>query len=254
MSNIGPWLGASFTHMKENWQGHMVPSLIVFGVSFFGSIVLMTLLGVFVTVLAVGLGAISEDLGGLGAMLGLGIGTPVLLIGLIAVMTPLLIGYNRICLRMMRNEPYEISEIFATDGVMAAVVANLIAGVATSIAAMFCYFPALIVGVLFMFSTPLIADRKATSGMDAIRQSVALARQDLMGLMLYWFAAIFIAMAVAYIPLVGAMLTMPLITTFILTAYISLSDEGEQPHKALDGAPELVERDLANPYTSPRQV
>lgn len=254
MSNIGPWLGASFTHMKENWQGHVVPSLIVFGVSFVGSMVMMAVLGAFVVVLSLVGGAISEDLGALGAMVGLGVGTPLLLVGLIAVMTPLLIGYNRICLRLMRNEPYEVSEIFATDGVMAAVVANLIAGVATSIAALFCYFPALIVGVLFMFSTPLIADRKATSGIDAIRQSVALARKDLLGLMLYWFAAIFIAMVVAYIPLVGAMLTMPLITTFILTAYVGLSDEGEQPHKELEGSPELVERDLANPYTSPRQV
>ena len=36
---LGEWLGAAFSEFKANWQQHMIPSLIVFGVSFVGKLI-----------------------------------------------------------------------------------------------------------------------------------------------------------------------------------------------------------------------
>jgi len=253
---LGEWLGAAFTEFKANWQEHMIPSLIVFGVSFVGSFVMMGILGAFVAVLVIGGSMLGEDFAAAGAILGYGIGLPLFIVGMIAIFTPVMVGYNRVVLRVMRGQSYEISEMFALDGVVSAVVANVVAGVVVSAAAMACYFPAIPVGALFLFTTPLIADRKVSGGLDAVKQSVALARKNFWGLMGYWLVAVLIGMAVAYIPIIGAFLSMPLLTTFILTAYLKLSGEdvGEQPMKALEGSSELVEKDLANPYASPREV
>lgn len=251
---LGEWLGAAFTEFKTNWQEHLIPSLIVFGITFVGTFLMMGLLGAFVVVLMLLGSLLGEDVAAIGAILGYGIGLPLFFVGLIAVFTPLMVGYNRVVLRVMRGDTYEIGEMFALDGLGSALVANVVAGVVVSAAAMACYFPALPVGCLFMFTTPLIADRKVSGGIDAIKQSVALARKNLWGLMGYWLVAILIGMAVAYIPVIGAFLSMPLITTFILTAYLKLSEDGEQPVPALEGTPEMVEKDLANPYASPREV
>lgn len=253
---VGEWLGDALTEFKTNWQEHLIPSLVVTGVSFVGSFVMMGVLGAFAAVLMIVGSMLGDEFAAAGVILGYGIGLPLFFVGMIALFTPLMLGYNRVILRVMRGDSYEVSEMFALDGVVSAVVANVVAGVVVSATAMACYFPAIPVGALFLFTTPLIADRKVNGGLDAVKQSVALARKNLWGLMGYWLVAILIGMVVAYIPFIGAFLSMPLLTTFILTAYLKLSGEdvGEQPVKALEGPPELVEKDRANPYAAPREV
>jgi len=259
MQNLGPWLGAAFEDFKNNWAGHIGPCVLFFALSFgitFGAILL---LGLFMAVLILGMNALAEagaipmDIAGLVMSLGYIGSFSVMFLGIMLFTTPLQVGYQRVVLRMMRGEPYRLTEIYAIDGLKSALVANILVGCICSIGMMFCYFPGLIAAAFFMFTTPLIADRKVSGGIDAMQQSVALARKDTTGLLAYWFVSFFICMAIAYIPIVGMFIFFPLMTTFILTAYLKLSEEGEQP-ELLEGSPELVEKDLANPYASPRQI
>ena len=254
MKNLGPWLGLAFDEFKRNWKEHLIPSMVMFGITLVLVFGLMAI-GVVAAAVLILLGsAISEDVAAVVAIACYALGLPLSIVLMVAVMTPLMVGYYRIVLRVMRGEPYELSEMFALDGLGKAVVGNLVGAFATGVAAMFCYLPALPVSVLFFFTLPLIADNKADSGMDAVRKSIALARQDFMGLLVYWVVALMIGMVVAYIPFVGAFVSMPLFSIFILTPYLALTrGEGEQPAQ-LEEAPVSVEKDLANPYSSPRRV
>lgn len=254
MKNLGPWLGLAFDEFKRNWKEHLIPSMVMFVISMVLVFGLMTIGIIVAAVLIMLASLISEDVAAIVAVFCYALGLPLSIFGMVAVMTPLMVGYYRVVLRVMRGQPYEMSEMFALEGVGKAIVANVVGATATGLAAMACYLPALPVSVLFFFTLPLIADNKADSGMDAVRKSIALARQDFWGLLAYWFVALMIGMVVAYIPFVGAFISMPLFSIFILTPYLALSEgEGEQPAQ-LEGAPVTVEKDLANPYSSPRQV
>lgn len=225
MEFIGPWLTQSLDHLKVDWQKHMVPTLVMFA----AVMVLVLVLCLFIAVGAViGIAAGSEDLMALFIMVFSLLGTVVMMV----MIAPLQLGYMRGCLKLLRGGTFELSEFGAglrfTPG---AIVMMIIVLSSVMVAMCFCYFPAFIVGALFMFAFPVMADREC-GPIEALKTSVEMVKPHLWGVVLYSFLMGMIMGFVSYVPILGAFAVLPIGSTMVLIPYLDLLRRQENATEA----------------------
>ena len=198
MDRFGNWFTLGLDHLRDNWQQHIVPALVFFGV-------LMGLAVVF-SVLA------------LGAMFGL----------MALIVAPLQVGYMRGVLKSMRGQ----GELTAGDlfsgfsRTPSAVIVLLITVFGGGIAFLFFVFPAYLLAALFFHAMPAVAD-KGLGPIAAIQESIRLVKPNFWPMVLY---VVIYGMAlgfVAYIPLIGPLVMFPMMIIFAVAPYLDAQEEAD---------------------------
>lgn len=98
------------------------------------------------------------------------------------------------------------------------IVASLLVGLATGVAAIFCYIPAFIVGGLLMFAMPLVVDRNMAP-MDAINASINALKKDVVMAALFFFVIGICAGVGEVLCFIGVILTLPVAPIAIAMLY-----------------------------------
>jgi uncharacterized membrane protein YesL len=206
MNDLGPWLSATVEHVKNHWQVHIVPLLLLYlGGTLIGLVATgLFMCGGFGVSIVAGITQ-SGLMSALAVTLLMILGTGLIVLLAIAL-TPIYFGHVRVVLRAMRGEPADPGDLywgFRNIGRVAAFV--LISGSISLVAAMACYFPAILVSVAFFFAVPAMVDREL-GAVDALKASWELAKPrffELLVLIFVFFAAM---MVLSYVPLVGPFL------------------------------------------------
>lgn len=219
MDRFGKWLGFGFRHLQDNWQAHIVPGLV-----FFGVIVGMTMLVVVLYFAGMIIGAaMGEE--ELGLIISMVLGTGALFVMMI-IIAPLQVGYMRGTLKLMRGGELTVGDLFGgLRDAPAACIVMLVVMCSAMFAAMFCYFPAFLVAALFFHAMPSLADNGG-GPIDALKDSVDKAKPVFWGLVLYVFVYGMLVGMMGYIPIVGPIAAVPVGVIFALAPYVDALDEG----------------------------
>jgi hypothetical protein len=226
MDRFGNWFTLGFNHLRDCWQQHIVPALVFYGVIMVVAIVFTAIaFAVMFGFMAAG----EEELGMI--LLFVVVGVEMVLLPLLLV--PLQVGYMRGTLRAMRGQgDLTVGDLFScialTPKAFAVLFITMTAGM---IGALFCYFPAFLIGALFFHALPAVAD-KGLGPIDAIKESIRLAKPRYWALVLYVLLYGFILAFVGYIPLIGPILIFPMATIFALAPYLDAQDEIDGDHPA----------------------
>jgi hypothetical protein len=140
----------------------------------------------------------------------------VLSLGVIA--GPLLVGYVELVRRSRRGEPLALGVLFSRfDAFVSSSVALFLISMGVMIGLFLLVVPGLLVGLFSTFAVQVIAYEQA-SGIDAIRRSVQLVRDNLMHtLALVLLASV--AHAIGSVVVFGVLVTMPLSMIAFTIAY-----------------------------------
>jgi hypothetical protein len=245
MDKIGPWFSGGFEHLQQHWRKHLVPAL-VFNAAIMVVVGLMMVVIFAVTMLGGVLVALLADLmGDVGGLLGLvvmvGIMT-VLMLALNLLFVPLQLGYMRGTINLMRGGDFTVGDLFGAVRLTGkGAIAMVLLMTAVMTAALFCYFPAFLVGALFMLTMPLIADPEKELGpIEAMKTSVELIKPHFWGAVLYMFLIGMLTGLLSYIPIVGPMLVLPIAMSLLMSPYLDLVDGPRAPAPPAHGAPGQV--------------
>ncbi len=141
------------------------------------------------------------------------------------IVAPLQLRFMRGTLSLLRGGEFKMGDLFRGKGdVLRSVGLMIVLQCVMMVAMMFFYFPALLLGCLFMFSFPVMADRKV-GPIEAMKISMELAKTNYWYVLLYMFLCSAIAGLANAIPLVGALASLPVMTVMILVAYRGLLGE-----------------------------
>lgn len=148
------------------------------------------------------------------------------------LIAPLQLRYMRGTLSLLRGGQFTMGDLFRGEGdVLRSIGLMFIMACVMMVAMTFFYFPALLLGVLFMFSYPVMADRKV-GPVEAMKISMQLTRGKYWYLLLYIFLASAIMSLASMVPIVGSLASVPVMTVMSLTAYRSVL--GETPVQRAD--------------------
>lgn len=119
-------------------------------------------------------------------------------------------GLYRAALKHVRGETVSVADLFDIGDIIGSlVVAGILVGIGSGIAALFCVLPTFVVNGLWMFTVPLIAD-KGMEGVSAMRESWhALQGQWLMAAV-YVFVIGLVTAVGALVCGVGILFTLPI--------------------------------------------
>jgi uncharacterized membrane protein len=103
----------------------------------------------------------------------------------------LFVGLLRMAFKKLRGERIEVGDLFAiSDILVPAAVAAVLTGLGTALGTLFCIVPGVVVAGLWLFTFPLIADRRSLDGIEAMRTSWNTLQGELM------MAAVFVLVLV----------------------------------------------------------
>ncbi len=206
----GEWIGGGWQMLLARWQV-WVPMMLVFVLA-----VLIPILPMYI--LLIGAGMAAEGGEGPAAAVGMlaplvGLAGLLITLGLSAFMMG---GLYRTAFKQMRGETISIGDLFSGKDLTVNMLLTLFLVVAcTMVGALFCVFPAYIVGGLLMFSVPLVVERKL-SPMEALRTSFEKTKGNWLMFTLFAFVLGLIAGVGAIACYIGALFTYPLY--FLITA------------------------------------
>lgn len=141
------------------------------------------------------------------------------------IIAPLHVRFMRGTLSLLRGGEFTMGDLFKGKGdTLRAVGLMIILQCVMMVAMMFFYFPALLLGCLFMFSFPVMADRKV-GPIEAMKASMELVKPKYWYVLLYMFLCSMLASLASAIPVVGAIASLPIMTVMILVGYRSLLGE-----------------------------
>lgn len=213
---IGPWLGQTFNHFSAHWQKYMMPAIVMF-VAQFG---LLMVLGVVVAAAFFVGSAIDEDV--LGPVLAAGTGLIGFLVFML-VMPALSVGFFRGIFAVNRGEEFGLDYFTAALKEIPSIAGLFIAILgAVGIGYMFCVIPGLIAATGLCFAVPIYAERRL-GVVECLTESWEMAKPNLLMLLVYIFVAGMIGGIIQYIPLVGWVIAGPLISMFIMSAYLGMT-------------------------------
>lgn len=217
-STVEDWARSSWAYLRDHWQEHLAPAGVQIGL-------LIVVVGLSYAAFAVfGLSFLFVDRSALYPVLGGLVGLLLILLGM-EVFQPMMLGYARGTLRSMRGEGFPLSELL--EGYRrspSVLILTLAQSTLSLVAALFCFFPALIVGLFTSLSLVALADRDQ-GAVDALSTSYELVRGRLSAMALWFLAEIAAVLVVSMIPVVGSFLVAPVMTVMNVTAYLFLVKE-----------------------------
>lgn len=155
-------------------------------------------------------------------------------VGLVGLVINSLLGAGlfRMATKQIRGESISISDLFDFGDVAAqAIIASIVLAIIIEIGFMLCVLPGLVLSGLFMFTFPLIVDKKM-SAIEAISASMNALKSQ-------WLMATVFAIVVGVIYMVGAMLcgigalvTAPIALLSVTVLYRNFFIGSSSPHSA----------------------
>ena len=157
--------------------------------------------------------------------IGQGTGGPNFLFMLIGIAISIVVngilyaGLFGMAVKQVRGQQVAIGDLFGfTDVLGQTIIASIIVGILTAIGFVFCFFPGLVVAGLFMFTFPLIVDKKMNAS-DAVSASMnALKGQWLMAALFALVVAVVYAFGYL-LCLVGVLATAPIAILSVAVLY-----------------------------------
>ncbi len=223
MSNLGPWINGTVEHVKQHWQAHLLPVVILFMAIMVMSVVMTGLYMVAGLVAAIAGGVMGSEVVmlllmvvcfGLATLLSLGLGFAI---------APLWVGYIRQAIKLHRGEPTGNDDLtWGSRNLGKVLPLILLQGAIGLLAAMACYFPAFLVGVALFFSMPILADREL-GAIDCMKASWELARPHFLELLVLLVVLGFASVVLAYIPIVGSLLSLIAAVALLVVVYDDLA-------------------------------
>jgi hypothetical protein len=138
---------------------------------------------------------------------------------------PLQLRFTRGTLSLLRGGKFAIGDLFRGEGDVGRSIGLMVLLMIVVTAAMpFFYFPALLLGVLFMFSFPIMADRKV-GPIEAMKLSMEITKKNYWVLLLYMFVGSMITSLLSMVPIIGSLAAVPVMMVMFLTAYRSMIGE-----------------------------
>jgi uncharacterized membrane protein len=131
---------------------------------------------------------------------------------------PLFLGYALACLKIARGQPVAIDDLWTGfQRLVPAIVTSLIIGIAALIGFILCFVPGLIVMVLCTFVFPLMVDDVELSGMDAIKKSAAMVKENVADVAIVWLVGVAISsvLSVTIVGTIAGMAFMSLMSAFL---------------------------------------
>ncbi|MCC6728123.1 MAG: hypothetical protein IT208_02165 [Chthonomonadales bacterium] len=131
----------------------------------------------------------------------------------------LLAGMARMALRQIDGGPIAVGDLFDTGDVVGhIVVAAILIAIGTTIGFVLCILPGIVVGGLWMFTIPLIVDRRL-AGVDAMRESWNTLRGEVVMSALFWFVMFLLVLVGVVLCGVGVLLAAPLVVLSVCRLY-----------------------------------
>lgn len=146
----------------------------------------------------------------------------------------LFVGLLRMAFKQIRGEKIEIGDLFnLSDILVPAAVAAVLTGLGTAIGTVFCIVPGLVVAGLWLFTFPLIADRRSQDGIEAMRTSWNTLQGELV--MAAVFALVLVLLCAVGILLcgVGMLVAGPIAILSLALLYRGYFPEAAQPAAAV---------------------
>lgn len=136
-------------------------------------------------------------------------------------------GMYRIALKQLRGEPTSVNDLFSAGDVVPALLgATVLALIAIFLGLILCIIPGLILGLLLMFYTPLIVDKRA-GVVDSLTMSFNALKPHLGGLMVYALAIIGINLIGLLACGLGLLVTVPVTVVSIAIIYQDFFQGGQ---------------------------
>jgi uncharacterized membrane protein len=125
-------------------------------------------------------------------------------------------------LDIANGQPVTIGSFFKPRNVGSVIIATLIIGIAAGIGS-FCFILGIVIAVFTLFTTVIIVDRNA-SPIDAIKQSIEIAKNNIGPVILTWLVVGVIAVVGALLCGIGLIVAIPVAGLFLVCAYRKLTN------------------------------
>ncbi len=128
-------------------------------------------------------------------------------------------GMYRMAIRQLRGEMVKPGDIFDIKDVLGQLmIGSLLTALATSIGAVFCGLPGLILAGLLMFTMPLVVDKRM-NGIDAMKLSFNTLKSEIVMAVLFFIVCVFIGQIGSVACGIGVLFTLPLFFLSIAITY-----------------------------------
>jgi hypothetical protein len=224
MDEIGVWMNRVGDYLKGHWQEHLVPAVAILGVTLVGIPILIGALLVNFAIWGLLGGAVREsgtDVDVVAAV-GMAVGTVVIALLFGAAVSPLTTSYQRATLRSLRGTPIVPGDLLWGYRHFGSVIGmNLLAALASFAGTLLCVLPGLLVSWLLGYRAFALADREA-GATDALGESWRLTTRHWLPVIVWEIIALFAVIMLAFVPLVGGLLSMPVYAAMRAVAYDSV--------------------------------
>jgi uncharacterized membrane protein len=123
---------------------------------------------------------------------------------------PMLVGYNKMCLRAARGEQVAVGDVFqGFQQFLPAFVLMLVAGIAIMLGFLLLIIPGFIVAFLFFWAPWIMAENPELGAIDCLKASVELSRRDIGASAIFILVNVIVNAAGGVVPF-GSLVTGPI--------------------------------------------
>jgi uncharacterized membrane protein len=151
------------------------------------------------------------------SFLALGIGYIILIVVAAAIQSAYLGGL----LDIANGQPVTAGSFFKPRNTVPVIIATLIIGIASAIGS-FCFILGLVIGIFTLFTTIIIVERNVPP-IEAIKQSIDIAKNNFVQVLLVWLVAGVIGVVGALACGIGLIVAIPVAALFLVYAYRHLT-------------------------------
>ncbi len=143
---------------------------------------------------------------------------------------PMIVGYNRMCLRAARGEHIEIGDVFkGFDAFGPSFILSILLGIIVAVGVLLCVIPGIVAGFLLCWSFWLMADGDLDP-MSCLRRSVDYAKEKLGPVLVFLIVASVISSIGGAVGGVGSLVTGPVSMMMIAHGFLrAFGGAAEQP-------------------------
>lgn len=226
MDRLNVWLETWKGYLTTRWQEHVVPTLIVFGVTMVVVMVAMfgffMIMGGFSVVMAIAAAPTEGDpsggelapavglasVAGVWGMMGL------MVVAIAAIVNPLVASYDRATLRSLRGTPIQPADmLWGYKHLFSVLAVSFGGGFAIFVATLFCFVPGMILQIPMQFREMAYSEREEDGVIAALSWSWELTKPQLLGVFVWNLLVGVVALVAALVPVVGNLLMVPIMVS-----------------------------------------